>query len=98
MGEEKRRYERLVIPGDVMISHHESIIKCWIENISNYGAYLKVGSPIDPPHVEIGDNVTFKVSASSIPEQEVSGQILRRCLEGEHAYLAVYFIQPYAFD
>jgi len=98
MGEEKRRYERIVIPGDVLINHRDSIIKCWIENISNYGAYLKVGGPIDPPNIEIGDNVSFNVSAQDIPPRDVSGQILRRSIDDGNIYIAVYFIQPYTFD
>jgi len=98
MRDEKRRYERIVIPGDVLINHRDSIIRCWIENISNYGAYLKVVGPIDPPNIEIGDNVTFKISARNIPPRDLSGQILRRSMDGGDVYLAVYFIQPYTFD
>lgn len=98
MGIEKRQYERIVIPGEVFIKHQDFIIQCWIENISNYGAYLKVGYPVNPQGIEIGDNVTFNISAENIARQELSGQILRRNLEGDNVYFAVYFLQPYSFD
>ncbi|HNX23062.1 MAG TPA: PilZ domain-containing protein [Spirochaetota bacterium] len=97
MGDEKRRYERIVIPGEVLINHRDFIIQCWIENISNYGAYLKVGSPINLQGIEIGDNVTFSITTPNIATRELSGRILRRSMEGENVYLAVYFIEPYTF-
>ncbi len=98
MGIEKRQYERLVIPGEVTINHQDFIIRCWIENISNYGAYLKVGDPKNPQGIQIGDNVSFTVSSPDIATQELSGQVLRRSMEGDNVYLAVYFIQPYTFN
>jgi hypothetical protein len=98
MEDEKRRYERIVIPGEVLINHRDFIIQCWIENISNYGAYLKVGSPINLQGIEIGDNVKFSITTPNIATRELSGRILRRSVEGENVYLAVYFIEPYTFD
>lgn len=45
MGIEHRQYERLVIPGDVRVNHESYLLNCRIENISNYGAYLRVEEP-----------------------------------------------------
>jgi len=98
MGIEKRRYERIVIPGDVFISHRDKVIHCSIENISNYGAYLKVGDRNSHHGIEIGDNVSFRISTPNITERELSGQILRLSMVDENVFLAVYFIQPYTFD
>jgi hypothetical protein len=98
MGIEKRRYERIVIPGDVLINYQNNIIHCQIENISNYGAYLKVDGPSGSYKIDIGDNVTFSISTPEIAARELTGQILRSITEGVSLYLAVYFFQPYNFD
>ena len=98
MGIEKRQDERIVVSGDVLLNHLNNTIHCQIENISNYGAYLKVESLTHPPKIEIGDQVTFTISTPDIATQELSGQILRRSIESENIYLAVYFFSPYAFD
>jgi len=98
MGIEQRQYERIVIAGDVLINHQNSTIECQIENISNYGAYLKVGNNCDPYCIEIGDNVTFNITTPKKPAKELSGQILRLTMEEETTYLAVYFFHPYDFD
>ncbi len=98
MGIEQRQYERIIIPGDVIINHRNNTICCQIENISNYGAYLKVGSPMQSSDIEIGDNVTFSITTPDIATRELSGQILRQSMEDDKIYLAVYFIQPYTFD
>ncbi len=95
---EKRQYERFVIPGDVIINHRVNSIFCKIENISNYGAYLKVENPAHPSFIEIGDNVSFKINTPDADARELSGQILRCIFEGDKLYLAVYFMQPYYFD
>lgn len=95
---EQRVYERLVIPGDVLINHRENTICCKIENISNYGAYLKVDDPAAIYGIEIGDSVTFSITTPDIPTKELSGQILRRSSEGKDVFLAVYFIQPYMLN
>lgn len=98
MGIEKRRSERIVIPGSVLINHRKNSINCRIENISNYGAYLKAENPVSTRDIEIGDNVTFSISTPKIATTELSGQILRRSSEGGDVYLAVYFMKPYIFD
>lgn len=98
MGIERRQYERIVIPGDVFINHRDNVIHCSIENISNYGAYLKVENQLRDHGIEIGDNVTFRISTRDIAERVLSGQILRRIMEGENEFLAVYFLQAYTFD
>jgi len=98
MGIEQRRFERLIIPGDVLINHRNNTILCQIENISNYGAYLKVGNPLHVNGIEIGDNVTFSITTPNIATRELSGQILRQSMEEEAVFIAVYFIQPYTFD
>jgi len=95
MNAEQRSYERLIIPGDVLINHRENIICCQIENISNYGAYLKVEDTVGIYNINIGDSVTFSITTPDIPTRELSGQILRRCSDGGNIYLAVYFMQPY---
>lgn len=98
MGIEKRQYERLVIPGDVYINHRENEIHCTIENISNYGAYLKVENVSHLNGMEIGDSVSFRISTPDIAERELSGRILRHTVEKGSQYLAVYFFQQYTFD
>ncbi len=98
MGSEQRRYERIIIPGDVLINHRENTILCQIENISNYGAYLRVGNPLHIDGIQIGDNVTFTITTPNIATREISGQILRQTMEEETIFIAVYFIQPYTFD
>ncbi len=98
MDVENRRYERLVIPGNVMINHRKSTISCQIENISNYGAYIKVDVPESINGIEIGDTVTFSITTPNIPTKELTGQILRRSMEGDDIYLAVYFMQPYPLN
>lgn len=97
MSIEQRQYERITIPGDVIINHRISTIFCKIENISNYGAYLKVENPANPSFVEIGDNVSFRITAPEVEPKELSGQILRKTVENQCLFLAVYFMQPYYF-
>jgi len=92
---EHREYERLVIPGDVYIIHRDNSIRCRIENISNYGAYLKVRNSVDISGIEIGDNITFSIMTPDVEQSDMSGQILRRSSDGRDIYLAVYFMQPY---
>lgn len=98
MNSEKRKDERIVIPGEVEINHRNKTIQCRIENISNYGAYLKVENSSDSNGINIGDSVSFRISTPEIAVQELSGKILRSTIEDCILYIAVYFFSPYNFD
>ncbi len=91
---DKRRDERIVIPGDVMIDIGSEFIQCSIENISHYGAYLKVGNGDSNHRFDIGKSVRFSIKAQQISESELTGQILRQINEGGETYIAVYFMKP----
>jgi len=97
MGIERRRDERIVISGNVLINLRDTAINCSIENISNYGAYLKVENPDRCNNIEIGEKVTFNISTPDFSAMKLSGQILRRSMENQIMYLAIYFFQPYTF-
>lgn len=95
---EKRSEERLVIPGDVMVDAGDILIQCSIENISYYGAYLKVNNGHSNYRFDLGKNVKFSVKAKQISESVLTGQILRQIVEGENTYIAVYFMKPVTFN
>ena len=98
MGIEQRKEERIVVSGDVMLNLRDIVISCQVENISHYGAYLKVVGPSQNHGIVIGDNVTFNISIPDYSPQELTGRILRLMNEEKNLYLAVYFLQPYTFD
>lgn len=98
MNSEKRKNDRIIIPGEVQINHRSNILQCRIENISNYGAYLKVEDSSDSDGIKIGDSVSFRISTPEITVRELSGKILRSTIEDCKLYLAVYFFSPYNFE
>ncbi len=94
---EKRREERFEIFGNALLNMRNEAVNCQIENLSSYGAYLKVSNPHLPPLLEIGGEVSFDISVPNLAIQKLFGQILRLSLEDGNWYLAVYFAEPYFF-
>jgi hypothetical protein len=98
MGAERREHERFVFPGSVELNHNNYNLQCSVENISNYGAFLKIENQKNTHPIEIGDIVSFKAILSDKQPFELSGHILRAGIEMGHCYIAVYFIKPYEFN
>jgi hypothetical protein len=97
MRTERRQYERFPVPGTVLLNHENHVMNCQLENISRYGAYLRIGKESHSHYLEVGDYAAFSILIPDRETQELTGNILRIALNGVNNYLAVCFFQPYSF-